>query len=165
MLSAEYLFDSGCWKVPRDVMQGSCLLTFRHIARQIALAVFAWFAAGTNAQGLAEPLSYNRDIRPLLVENCFSCHGADSASRKADLRLDRREDAIAAGVIVPGDSDSTPILDRIGSIDPDVVMPPPSTKKSLTAEQRKHSNAGLQRGLIMNPIGRLSPPCGRSFRR
>ena len=44
-----------------------------------------------------EPLSYNEHIRPILVENCFSCHGADSASRKADLRLDRREDAIEYG--------------------------------------------------------------------
>ena len=60
MLSAEYLFGFGGAGAPRDAMQGSCLLTFRHIARQIALAVFAvlaWFAAGTNAQGLAEPLS------------------------------------------------------------------------------------------------------------
>ena len=151
MLSAEYLFGFGGAGAPRDAMQGSCLLTFRHIARQIALAVFVWFAAGTNAQGLAEPLSYNRDIRPILVENCFSCHGADSASRKADLRLDRREDAIAAGVIVPGDSDSTPILDRIGSIDPDVVMPPPSTKKSLTAEQKKTLERWVAEGAHYEP--------------
>ncbi|MGI9453079.1 MAG: c-type cytochrome domain-containing protein, partial [Pirellulales bacterium] len=50
-----------------------------------------------------EPLSYNEHIRPILVENCFSCHGADSASRKADLRLDRRDDAIEYGAIVAGD--------------------------------------------------------------
>ena len=57
-----------------------------------------------------EPLSYNEHIRPILVENCFSCHGADSASRKADLRLDRRDDAIEYGAIVAGDSDSTLII-------------------------------------------------------
>ena len=50
----------------------------------------------------AEPngLEYNRDIRPILAENCFACHGPDSAARKADLRLDRREAAVKAGAIV-----------------------------------------------------------------
>ena len=62
-----------------------------------------------------EPLSYNEHIRPILVENCFSCHGADSASRKADLRLDHRDDAIEYGAIVAGDPDSTVLLDRIYS--------------------------------------------------
>ena len=70
----------------------------------------------------AEPLSYNEHIRPILVENCFSCHGADSASRKADLRLDRRDDAIEYGAIVAGDPDSTVLLDRIYSEDPEEVM-------------------------------------------
>ena len=77
----------------------------------------------------AEPLSYNEHIRPILVENCFSCHGADSASRKADLRLDHRDDAIEYGAIVAGDPDSTVLLDRIYSDDPEEVMPPPETKK------------------------------------
>ena len=72
-----------------------------------------------------EPLSYNEHIRPILVENCFSCHGADSASRQADLRLDRREDAIEYGAIVAGDPDSTVLLDRIYSEDSEEVMPPP----------------------------------------
>ena len=80
----------------------------------------------------AEPLSYNEHIRPILVENCFSCHGADSASRKADLRLDHRDDAIEYGAIVAGDPDSTVLLDRIYSDDPDEVMPPPEIKKTLS---------------------------------
>ena len=49
-----------------------------------------------------DTIGYNRDIRPILAENCFACHGPDSASRKADLRLDRREAAIEAEAIVPG---------------------------------------------------------------
>ena len=58
-------------------------------------------------------LSFNQDIRSILVENCFSCHGADSAGRKADLRLDKRDDAVESGAIVPGDVDSSVMLDRI----------------------------------------------------
>ena len=50
-------------------------------------------------------LEYNRDIRPILAENCFACHGPDSAARKADLRLDRREAAVEAGAIAPGEPD------------------------------------------------------------
>src|SRR5262249_5634586 len=42
----------------------------------------------------ASPLEYNRDVRPILAENCFACHGPDSAARKASLRLDRRDDAV-----------------------------------------------------------------------
>ena len=54
----------------------------------------------TNSQA-AEKLQYNRDIRPILAENCFACHGPDSAARKADLRLDLREIAVKAGAITP----------------------------------------------------------------
>ena len=70
-----------------------------------------------SAPAAEPPLSYNEHIRPILVENCFSCHGADSASREADLRLDRRDDAIEYGAIAPGDPDSSVILDRIFSED------------------------------------------------
>src|SRR5262249_47483337 len=47
-------------------------------------------------------LEYNRDIRPILAENCFACHGPDSAARKKDLRIDQRDAAIEAKAIVPG---------------------------------------------------------------
>jgi len=85
----------------------------------------------------ADGLSFNQDIRSILVENCFSCHGADSAGRKADLRLDKRDDAVESGAIVPGDVDSSVMLDRIFSDDPDEVMPPPSAKKPLSPEQKE----------------------------
>jgi hypothetical protein len=62
-------------------------------------------AARTAAAAEKEVLQYNRDIRPILAENCFPCHGPDSAARKANLRLDRREVAIAYGAITPGDID------------------------------------------------------------
>ncbi len=84
-----------------------------------------------------KPLEYNRDIRPILADNCFACHGADSAARKADLRLDRRDAAIDLGAITAGEPDESELIARILSDDPDLVMPPPETKKTLTAEQKE----------------------------
>ena len=83
----------------------------------LAIAVIGPLASPAAAADAA--VAYNRDIRPILVENCFSCHGSDSGSREADLRLDRRDDAIEHGALVAGDPDSSVMLDRVYSDDPD----------------------------------------------
>lgn len=85
--------------------------------------------------GAQERLQFNRDIRPILAEHCFACHGFDSSSREADLRLDLRDAAIAAAAIVPHDVDGSEAVARVTADDPDVVMPPPAFKKPLSAEQ------------------------------
>jgi mono/diheme cytochrome c family protein len=92
---------------------------------------------GLNADGLNadESIEYNRDIRPILAENCFACHGPDSASRKGDLRLDQREAAVASAAIVEGQPAESAIIERIKSSDPDLVMPPPSAHKQITPAQ------------------------------
>ena len=105
-----------------------------------------------------EPLSYNEHIRPILVENCFSCHGADSASRQADLRLDRRDDAIEYGAIVAGDPDSTVLLDRIYSDDPEEVMPPPEIKKTLSTQQKNLLTQWIKEGAEYEPHWSFIPP-------
>ena len=87
--------------------------------------------------GAADAIQYNRDIRPILAENCFACHGPDSASRKADLRLDKREVAVEMKAIVPAKADESVLVQRILSTDPEELMPPPSTKKQLTPEQKE----------------------------
>src|SRR5918998_840044 len=84
------------------------------------------------ASAADKKVEYNRDIRPILSENCFACHGPDGAARKADLRLDRREAAVEAGVIAPGDPESSELIARIDADDPNLVMPPPKSKKTLT---------------------------------
>ena len=76
-----------------------------------------------------EPLSFDRDIRGILSENCFQCHGPDSGNRQAGLRLDLRENAVAelesgARAIQPGDVATSELVARIRSTDPDTVMPP-----------------------------------------
>ncbi len=89
-----------------------------------------------SACGQAAP-EFNRDVRPILAENCLACHGVDIAARAADLRLDRREDAVDHGAIAPGDADASELITRILSDDPHLVMPPPETKKQLTADQQE----------------------------
>src|SRR5260370_32280599 len=64
-----------------------------------------------------EGWEYNRDIRPILAENCFACHGPDSAARKANLRLDQREVALKKKAFVPGKPDESEMITRIESQD------------------------------------------------
>ena len=109
------------------------------LSRFPRLKVVLWVAATVvpATSGTAQEPGYNADIRPILVEACFSCHGPDSASRRADLRLDMREAAISSGAIAPGKPDDSELMRRILSTDPDEVMPPPEVKKTLTEQQRR----------------------------
>ena len=90
----------------------------------------------TCAGALAAPLSYNRDIRPILSENCFACHGPDKASREAKLRLDIREAAIEKEAIIPGDLKKSDLIFYINAEDEDEIMPPPESHKKLTQAQK-----------------------------
>jgi mono/diheme cytochrome c family protein len=101
---------------------------------------------------------YNRDVRPILAENCFSCHGPDSASRKADLRLDRREAAITAEAIKPGQPDASDLIKRILSSDPDEMMPPPATHKVLKKEQKETLKRWIAAGAEYEPHWSLLAP-------
>jgi hypothetical protein len=80
-----------------------------------------------------EPVSFSRDVLPILSENCLSCHGPDESHRKADLRLDTFEGATAENdgvrAVVPGDPSRSDLVARIVSEDPDEVMPPPKSHK------------------------------------
>jgi hypothetical protein len=87
----------------------------------------------------AESVRYNRDVRPILADKCFRCHGPDAASRKGKLRLDRRDDAIAerggVRVISPGDSNGSELVRRIMHTDPDERMPPVDSSSSLSPKE------------------------------
>ena len=95
---------------------------------------------------IAEPLNFNRDIRPILSENCFYCHGVDGNKREADLRLDVREDALAMEAIMPGSLEDSEIYYRIHSEDEDEIMPPPESNRILTAEQKKILDRWINEG-------------------
>src|SRR5262245_14523999 len=92
-----------------------------------AIGVWMVICGGVQSAKASDKLQYNRDIRPILAENCFACHGPDSAARKADLRLDRRDAAIDRGAIVPGNPDESELVSRIFSDEPTELMPPPKT--------------------------------------
>jgi mono/diheme cytochrome c family protein len=95
--------------------------------------------AGRQA-GAAAKISFNEEIQPLLADNCYSCHGTDPGSRKAELRLDRFEHATAKRkdgppAIVPGKPDESGLVQRIESKDEKKIMPPPEAHKTLKPEQ------------------------------
>src|SRR4051812_32781252 len=79
------------------------------------------------------PLEFNRDVRPILTDACFACHGPDKAKRKADLRLDTAEGGKAA--VVPGKPGESELIKRVTSEDDETVMPPPKAGHRLSAAQ------------------------------
>jgi mono/diheme cytochrome c family protein len=105
--------------------------------RRIALAAFAVPALEA---AVPATLTFNEHIQPILAENCYACHGVDSGSRKAELRLDRAEFATAkrkdgGPAIVPGKPEESLLVQRIESKDERKVMPPPEAHKTLHPEQ------------------------------
>ena len=106
---------------------------------------------------------YNRDVRPILAEHCFACHGPDDEHRKADLRLDSREDVMSTGVIKPGHAGESELVKRLKTLDPDEVMPPPESgvltqdEKAVLAEWID-SGAEYQKHWAFEPLVKAAPP-------
>jgi hypothetical protein len=112
-------------------------LTFRHGGRMVAAAHFL-VAAGILVADIAyaAPPDYDRDIRPILSDRCFFCHGPDPSRREADLRLDTFE-GLTDYVVVPGKPDESELVTRITSDDPEYIMPPPASHLKLTGEEKE----------------------------
>lgn len=91
----------------------------------------------TGRSAAAELVAFNRDIRPILSDKCFFCHGPDKNQRKADLRLDVRQNAVEAEAFVPGQPDKSALVERIFSTDPDETMPPADSHKKLSAQEKE----------------------------
>ena len=131
-----------------------------------------WVGAGVGAAAAvsAQPdrVSYNRDVRPIMSDTCFRCHGPDRNARKADMRLDLRDEATrptrsGRTPIVPGDPDKSQIIARIFAAGPN-VMPPPSAHKALTQEQKELIRRWVAEGAVYEghwaykPVTRPAPP-------
>ncbi len=104
--------------------------------RHIAISLF-WFAGSLAAA--THQVDFNREIRPILSDNCFACHGPDEKQRVANLRLDQRESIFAARngyrIVVPGDSASSRLIERITTSNKSIHMPPVSSGYALNVDQ------------------------------
>ena len=113
------------------------------------LTAFALLTAPAAAAG---KLDFNRDIRPILSDNCFACHGYDAKKRKADLRLDTPEGAFqaieGAFPIKPGQPEASTIVERMLSHDEDELMPPPESNKKLRPEQIETLKQWIKEGAV-----------------
>jgi len=112
-----------------------------HAGKVLSL-VPLFLIAVTATHAAEEKIDFDRQVRPILSEHCYRCHGPDANDRKAGLRLDLAEGAIAAAesgkvAVVPGKPDASELVARIFSADQDVVMPPPDINKPLSAEQKE----------------------------
>jgi hypothetical protein len=125
--------------------------------------VCSFVAAGLlAADGTPEPVRFNRDIRPLMSDTCFHCHGFDPKSRKGGLRLDIREEALKAGksgeiAIVPGKPDQSEIIKRIFSKDAEDVMPEKEAHKTLSAAQKELFRRWVAEGAVYEPHWAYKP--------
>ena len=106
-------------------------------------------------------LRFNRDIRPILSDHCYSCHGQDAHSRKAKLRFDQRDSALSSNpespAIVPGKSGISQMIHRIFSTEKEEVMPPPEINKSLTAAEKKILVRWIDEGALYEKHWALKP--------
>jgi len=119
-------------------------MRFQSIAVPAAVLIVHVAAVG-------QDVDYGRDIRPILSRHCFQCHGPDELTREAGLRLDLHEAAVGPAdsgrrAITPGNPDSSELVRRVESKDPDLQMPPPSTKRTLTAVEKDLLRRWIQSG-------------------
>lgn len=130
-------------------------------ARLVAITMSLILAAG--ASGAAEPVvDYARDVRPILANHCWACHGPDEKAREADLRLDSREGATAKRdgkpAVVPGSAPASALVARIESTNAKRVMPPPASKKPLTDAQKKLLRRWVEQGAAYTGHWAFVPP-------
>ncbi|MEM7144400.1 MAG: PSD1 and planctomycete cytochrome C domain-containing protein [Verrucomicrobiota bacterium] len=137
----------------------------RYVRRTLKAAVLI---AGLGSQLVAGEVSFNRDVRPILSENCYQCHGPDAEERKADLRLDTEAGAKADlggyHAVVSGDLSTSELVARILAEDHDELMPPPKSKKRLTSEQKETLQRWIEEGAkfekhwAFEPVAKSVPP-------
>ncbi len=115
--------------------------------------------AGDQASSPNPSVDFNREVRPILSDNCFACHGPDENQRKAKLRFDTKEGAFAKpGVITPGDASKSRLYQRVSAKDPDLVMPPAPSGHKLTENQIETIKRWIDEGARWNEHWAFIPP-------
>ncbi len=133
-------------------------------ARLHLAGIFIGVLAAVPLLHAADPaIEYNRDVRPILSDKCFKCHGFDANTRKAKLRLDVREEALKPGKsgeipIVPRDAERSELIRRITSTDDDEVMPPHKANQPLTPREVSVLRRWIQEGAEYQPHWSFVPP-------
>ncbi|MBX3433449.1 MAG: DUF1553 domain-containing protein [Pirellulales bacterium] len=121
----------------------------RLFLRQLLFATGWGIAAlGPTTAVAAEPVEFDRQIRPILSDKCFHCHGPDAETREADLRLDTPQ-GLLESVVLPGAPEESELIRRIFSEDDDERMPPPETGLSLSADERERLRQWVLAGATM----------------
>jgi hypothetical protein len=119
-------------------------------------------ALAAEVGGQPAEILFNRDIRPILSDSCFPCHGPDAKNRQADLRFDQAESALASRegkrAIVPGDLQQSELIRRVTSRDPDEKMPPPGSGHALTANEIELLRKWVASGAKWQKHWSLIPP-------
>lgn len=137
----------------------------------VVVSLVAAFSCASVANG-ADPtvpvasagpkLQFNRDIRPILSENCFACHGFDAKKRQAELRLDTPEGALKShdgpAAIVPGKPDESEVWKRVTTDDADLLMPPPASHKKLSESQKQTLRRWITEGASYQKHWAFEPP-------
>src|SRR6187401_3207540 len=128
------------------------------IIRTAAVVVFGIVSTAVRVSVADDAPGFNRDIRPILADKCYACHGPDSGTRKADLRLDTETGSHESAIAV-GDPDSSELVRRVSSDDPDERMPPAAAKKPpLTKEQIELVRKWIKNGAKYEPFWAYIPP-------
>jgi mono/diheme cytochrome c family protein len=136
----------------------------RFQVRFVIAFAMATFASVSSTRAASPPaIDYNRDIRPILAENCFACHGPDANKRKAGLRLDLREGATKSlkggeTAVIPGDPAHSELVARILTDDADDHMPPAETGKKLTPRQAELLRRWIAEGAVWKGLWSLEAP-------
>lgn len=141
--------DTSAYRLAFSILQIGLFLTGVLLAALPATA--ASVKANASASKRTALIQYNRDIRPILAENCFTCHGTDHNKRMANLRLDVRESGLAKHALVPNHPEKSSLITRLFATDPSKVMPPPYAHKHMTAAQRNLLREWIRQGAKYEP--------------
>ena len=134
--------------------------SFRHLTYlltgALSLLIAGMAGCGGSDADLPEVVDFNYHIRPILVQKCYLCHGPDSGSRKANLRLDTYEGATAITkeglrAIDPGHAEKSLVLFRINHKDPDIVMPTPESNLKLSEREIRLLEKWIEQGAEWKP--------------
>ena len=154
------LFTSGNRALGDDGKPKSAKSATRGASPHRVVTFVGWMATFPLASCLqaAEVPTYNRDVRPILSDRCFVCHGPDSGKRAAELRLDTEAGAHELAIIA-GAADESELINRVSTDDPDIQMPPIDSKKPrLTAKEIEVLRRWIDAGANYEPHWAYVPP-------